>query len=212
MVDIGEPVTLESLMGAGISRDSAETTRVVIVSEWDEDAEADLKALHQLLIIENRISERIFTAVELTESKNFQFFRNTKADVVVSIEAFAEQLMAQAVLKPYVTLVFRNLLTFSENTNEFYIRDVPPAFVGRSIKDLQKALIGYPVILVGHTRPIPGKIARSTITLNPKLEDAYDPSGPPGRVMKTDKFKKGDKVVIITRIPEMVDRVMGQLK
>ena len=32
------------------------------------------------------------------------------------------------------------------------------------------------------------------------------------RVLKTDKFKKGDKVVVITREPELVDRVMNLVR
>ncbi len=206
---INEPVTLKGLKAAGITKSNAGQTRVVIVSELDEGEESDLRALHQLQIIENRISENIFTAVELTDSKNFQFFKNTKADVVVSIEAFAEQLMAQAVLKPYVTLVFRNLLTFSRNTNEFYIRPIPEKFLGKRYIDLQKALIGYPVILVGHVRP---KKSGNAITLSPKIEGTYDEGFGPARVMKNEVFKKGDRVVIITRVPEVVDKVMGLVK
>ncbi len=215
--NIGEPVSLQKLKIAGVTREDADKTRVVIVSEVNEGEESDLRGLHQLQIIENRISENMFTAVELMESKNFQFFRNTKANVVVSIEAFAEQLMAQAILKPYVTLIFRNLLTFSENTNEFYIREVPASFIGKSIKEFQGALVGYPVIFIGHIRPLAKKgtgslSGSSVITINPKIEGEYEDVAGAKRVLKTDKFKKGDKVVVITREPELVDRVMNLVK
>ncbi len=215
--NIGEPVSLQKLKLAGVTREDADKTRVVIVSEMNEGEESDLRGLHQLQIIENRISENMFTAVELMESKNFQFFRNTKANVVVSIEAFAEQLMAQAILKPYVTLIFRNLLTFSENTNEFYIREVPASFIGKSIKEFQGALVGYPVIFIGHIRPLAKKgtgslSGSSVITINPKIEGEYEDVAGAQRVLKTDKFKKGDKVVVITREPELVDRVMNLVR
>ncbi len=209
------PMTIKQFKDAGITRESARETRVLIVSEGGADKESDLQTLHQLQIIENRISENIFTAVELIDSRSQHYFRNTRADVVVSIDSFAEHLMAQAVLKPYISLIFRNLLTFSEDTCEFYFREVPPSYVGRTFNDLQKALVGHPIILIGHARPLPDPKrvhTRYSVTLNPKAAGQYDDTGREKRIPKTEKLRKGDRVILVARVPEVVDSVLGGMK
>jgi hypothetical protein len=215
LVCTAEPISLKALKDAGISREAATTSRVLIVSDKDSDGGSDLRALHQLQIIENRISDSVFTAVELTDSRNYHYFRNTRADVIVSIDAFAELMMAQAVLKPYVSLIFRNLLTFSEDTCEFYFRDVPENYVGRTYRDVQKMLIGHPIILMGHARPLKeskGRHRRYSVTLNPRTSGQYDDSGRASRILKSEKMARGDRLILVARVPEVVDSVLSQMK
>jgi hypothetical protein len=207
-------LSLGLLKDAGITRENAKSTRVLIVSENSAAKDSDLQTLHQIQIIENRISENIFTAVELIDSRSQHYFKNTKADVVVSIDSFAEHLMAQAVLKPYISLVFRNILTFTDDTCEFYFREVPTTYVGKSYIDIQKALVGHPIILIGHARPLQVKTAhaRYSVTLNPKASGEYDDSGREPRVLKSEKLRKGDRIILIARIPEIVDSVLANMK
>ncbi|MFO7618920.1 MAG: NAD-binding protein [Thermoplasmata archaeon] len=214
-VPIGDSLTLSSLKNVGITRENAKNTRVLIVSEGGASKESDLQTLHQLQMVENRISENIFTAVELLDSKSQHYFMNTRADVIVSIDAFAEHLMAQAVLKPHISLIFRDLLTFSEDTCEFYFRDVPEPFIGKSYGELQVSLVGHPVILIGHTRPVQEEKrlhTRNSVTLNPKISGEYDDLGRQPRIMKSELLKKGDRIILIARVPEVVDSVLGQMK
>ena len=212
-VHMGESLGLKTLEEAGVTRECARNTRVLILSEGGANQDSDLQTLHQLQIIENRVSEDIFTAMELIDSRSQNYFRNTRADVVVSIDSFAEHLMAQAVLKPYISLIFRNLLTFSDDTCEFYFRDVPDPYLGRSYAELQKALVGHPIILIGHARPMnqKGLHPRYTVTLNPKASGQYDDSGRGPRVLRSEKLKKGDRVVLVARVPEVVDSVLQQI-
>jgi hypothetical protein len=207
-------MSLGLLKEAGIIRESARDTRVLIVSEGGSEEDSDLQTMHQLQMIENRISDAVFTAVELVNSKSQHYFNNTRADVVVSIDSFAEHLMAQAVLKPYISLIFRNLLTFSEDTCEFYFRDVPATYLGKTYNDIQKALVGHPIILIGHARPLQENVIhpRYSVTLNPKASGQYDDTGRSPRILKSEKLRKGDRIILIAREPGVVDSVLAHLK
>lgn len=212
-----EPITLEELDRIGITAKNAEGTKVTILAEEYDEEEPDLMALYQSQLIENRVSNDIFTIVEINESVNLHLFNHSFIDVLVSVDDFCEKLLAQAVLKPHVSLIFRNLLTFSEDTNEFYIRSVPKKYVGRPIFELQEALIGYPVIFIGHIRPYSRNTARLTrqfgarsrITVNPRWDGEYEQvSIRYDRLKSSEKLQKGDRVVLIAREPRIVDAVL----
>ncbi len=207
-------LSLGLIKEAGITRESARDTRVLILSEGGSNEDSDLQTMHQLQMIENRVSDAVFTAVELVNSKSQHYFNNTRADVVVSIDSFAEHLIAQAVLKPYISLIFRNLLTFTDDTCEFYFRDVPMHLIGKSYNDIQKILVGHPIILIGHARPLQEKAIhpRYSVTLNPKAAGQYDGTGREPRILKSEKMRKGDRIILIARVPEIVDSVLAQLK
>jgi len=213
-----DPLKLATLKKAGIQAKDSKKIRVLILSEDQESEEADLRVLYQSQLIENRISKELFTCVELTRSNNLLMFDHSYIDVVVSVDDFCAKLLAQAILKPYISLVFRNLLTFSEDTNEFYIRDVPATYVGKTILKLQEDLIGFPVIFIGHIRSKASRDRKGyvtnepRITINPLMGKNYDNSHIRyNRVSRTDKFQKGDRAILIAREPAIVDGVLERL-
>ncbi|MDG6220653.1 MAG: ion channel [Candidatus Thermoplasmatota archaeon] len=214
-VEVSDPMGLEDMEKLGLTRDkmkdqtALEQTRTIAL--YGSDNDSDMRNLYNALLIENRIDPKLFTAVEVYDSKNYHSFINTNIDVVVSINQLCEKLLAQAMLKPYVSIIYRNLLTFSKDTNEFYLRDVPPAFVGRPVQHLRRALIGHPVIFLALVRP---KGPHSIITINPKSRNTgeYDSSTlGRERAYLEDPIREGDKALLISYDPDCVDAILSAL-
>ncbi len=207
-----DPFRLRSLIESGITADAKNDLRIMVLSEEATgDENPDRKTLYQALLIENKISQEIVTAVEVFESRNYEYFKNTSIDVVVSINDFSEKLIAQAILKPYITLIFRNLLSFSARSNEFYLRPIPARFLNRPLYTFIAALIGYPVIFLAHGRP--NADGEYDITINPKLDgEAYDTSFITyPRVNRGDEVQAGDVAFLVSYTPALVDAVLEQI-
>ncbi len=228
-----EPLDVKTLDKIGIRKEKTDETRIIILSDdRDEDENlADNRVLYQSQIIENNFSKKLFTSVEVNKPKNFRFLGATNIDILISLEDLSQKLLGQTLLKPYFSLLLSHLLSFSKESNEFYIREVPKKFLGKKIVDFQKKLIGFPIIFVGHIRKHI-HVERNIITINPKLSGKYEGDdfliacrrqGEKGklqngkeickdaRVKKDDRFKQGDKVILIAREPSIVDGVLSKI-
>ncbi len=228
-----EPLDIETLRKIGIRKDKTNETRIIILSDdRDEDENiADNRVLYQSQIIENNISKKMFTAVEVNKPKNFRFLGATNIDILISLDDLSQKVLGQTLLKPYFSLVLSHLLSFSKESNEFYIREIPKKFEGKKIIDFQKMLIGYPIIFVGHIRKHVN-VERNIITINPKFKGKYEGDDflvacrrgaekgklmyrkdicKDARVKKTEKFKQGDKVILIAREPSILDGVLSKI-
>lgn len=152
-----EPMDIDDLEKVGltpkITDEEAKDKHIIFLSDEDEDDDhADHRVLYQAQLVENNISKHVTTAVEIRKSENYKYFDYTNIDVRVSINDFSEKLLGQAVLKPYISLVYSDLLKCTPETHEFYIHDVPEEYEDERIIKLQKDLIGQPICFVGAMR------------------------------------------------------------
>ncbi len=67
----------------------------------------------------------------------------------VAVESIAERLMAQAAINRGVTRVYNHLISFTEDSNEIYVVDIPPTWVGRTFRELMNDCFERGIILVG---------------------------------------------------------------
>jgi Trk K+ transport system NAD-binding subunit len=123
----------------------------IVLSDPEEGNRADTKSVLIALAVE-AIQPRVHTIVELLHSRNRIHFRHTYVDEIVCMDELTEKLLAQSALTHGVSEFYIRLLTATEDTNEVYVIAVPGPFVGRTYRELERALIEFDeenVILVG---------------------------------------------------------------
>ena len=143
----GDPTSDRILARADIAKAST----AIVLSDPREGKYADTKSVLIALAIE-AIEPRVHTIVEILHSRSRIHLRYTQVDEVVCVDELTEKLLAQAALTHGLSELYMRLLTATEDTNEVYVVEVPPAFVGRSYRELERALVEYQdedVILVG---------------------------------------------------------------
>ncbi len=114
--------------------------RVVILSSdcGDEPcSDRDNRALMYALAVAARNRETPLV-VELQEEESLRYAAALPSAECIVRHRFGEKLIGQAVLHPGVTSVYRELMTFSGDTNEFYVVDAPRDMVGRTFADVQR--------------------------------------------------------------------------
>lgn len=143
----GDPTSDKILARANIA--AADTA--IVLSDPDEGEHADTRSVLTALAIE-AIEPKVHTIVELLNSKNRIQFQHTSVDEVICVDELTEKLIAQAAMTHGLSEFYTRLLTATEDTNEVYVVDVPPAFHGRTYRELERALLSYrdeDVVLVG---------------------------------------------------------------
>ncbi len=190
-----------------LARASIELANTAIVlSDPEEGEHADTKSILIALAIE-AIEPKVHTVVELLHSRSRMHFRHTQVDEVVCVDELAEKLLAQAALTHGLTEFYLRLLTATRDTNEVYVIDVPEGFVGRSFRDLERALIDYDdeeCILVGvqvreeaserSRQSFSSRRQRSRLTINPPTRRLQSGSLLKGRDYL---FQTGDRIYVI---------------
>lgn len=68
----------------------------------------------------------------------------------VAVESISERLLAQSAINPGVTRVYDHLISFTEESNEVYVVDLPPAWIGKSFRDLAGHSFERGIILIGY--------------------------------------------------------------
>lgn len=96
-------------------------------------------------------------------------------DELVSARDYSSGIIAQSALFRNMSVVYQQLLTYSDDTNEFYFLNpdqYPPQFCGKTFPELSQLISEYsaahpqnPLLLIGVKR------SRGDILLNPKAED-----------------------------------------
>ena len=147
MIVKGNPSNEDSLIRAGI--ESAAT--VIILAEEKLADVADSKTIMTTIAIDH-IAPDIHVVVEVLSSSNLPFFDYTFVNEIICLEQLTERLLAQSCLTPGVSFIFADLLTQSSDTNEIYVEEIPPNFIGKTFQDLRKAIVSLDsqdIILIG---------------------------------------------------------------
>ncbi len=138
----GDPTDDKVLLRANI----VEAKSAIILADEKERNYADSKSILIALAIEN-LNSRVYTCVEVLDSRNIVHFRRTTVDEIISVSEISEKMLSQAAMNPGITNFFLELLTFQEEGNEMYLVDVPPAFIGKTFGDLFVRLLRERMIL-----------------------------------------------------------------
>lgn len=168
----GDPTDDTTLKRANV----AEAYSAIILANEDEREYADSKSILIALAIEN-INSKVYTCVEVLDSRNIVHFRRTTVDEIISVNEISEKMLSQASMNPGITNFFLELLTFQEEGNEVYRLDLPKNYVGKTFRSLFVKLIEKRIILTGLKH-----IGSHAPLINP-------PAG--------TRFKKGDTIWVI---------------
>lgn len=140
----GDPADDNVLQKANIK----EAESAIIVPDPEQKEQVDAQSLMTVLAIES-LNPRVYTCVEVRDSKNIEHFKHARIDEIISVEETAELMLAQAVLNHGITRYYTELLTFQEKGNEVYKVPVPEKYIGKSFKELLNRLIDEQFILTG---------------------------------------------------------------
>jgi len=154
---------------------------VIIISDLSHENYADSKSVLIALAVKN-LNPDIYLIAEVQDINNVIHFKNAKIDELVSSSQLGVQLISQSAITHGITSIYNRLLTFSEETNEVYLVELPEEFIGKTFSELSIALSQIrdtePVILVGVKR-------KDRIFINPKQEDFTS-------------FKRDDELFVIS--------------
>lgn len=138
--------------------------RVIILSENHTDNHTLMKT-----VATYSRNPSIPMVVELKESDTLnKVGALTHPDFMIS-QRFGEQLISQAVLTPGVTQIYKRLMTFTNDSNEFYVVSVPSFLVGKRFKEAQLHFLDHDdeaIIVIGIDRS-PQHAPCSNFLLNP---------------------------------------------
>ncbi|MFW6162312.1 MAG: TrkA-related ion transporter [Planctomycetota bacterium] len=212
----GDPTSDRILARASI----AQANTAIVLSDPREGKHADTKTVLIALAIE-AIEPGVHTIVELLESRSRIHFKYTHVDEVVCVDELAEKLLAQTAITHGLSEFYLRLLTATEDTNEVYVLEVPEAFVGKTYRQLEHALVEYSsedVILVGvqteeiktedgetltnnRARPLRTRM----LTINPPCLENM----PPGKRLKDRNYvlQASDRLFLIAYRPPRLDRL-----
>ena len=147
MIVKGNPSNEDSLKRAGIE---SAATIIILADERLADT-ADTKTIMTTIAIDHIVPD-IHVVAEVLSSSNLPFFAYTFVNEIICLELLTERLLAQSCLTPGVSFIFADLLTQSSDTNEIYVEEIPPNFIGKTFQDLRKAIVSLDsqdIILIG---------------------------------------------------------------
>ena len=185
----GNPLDERVLEQAAVDQ----AARVIILSPDEDGApqERDNKALMQAIAVRGRRSKRPLV-VELQTEESLSFAAPlADVDFVVS-RHYGEKLISQSVLNPGVTEVYYRLMTFTEQSNEFYTIEAPDALVGQTFAEAQLYCLDEApdeMVLVGLDRSPPDR-PNTRFWLNPT-------AGCPELPEQQSVLRQGDRLVVI---------------
>ena len=142
-----------------LKRANVQAAHSVIVLAGPAEGElADAKSILIAMAVASVCKEagvsKTYICVEGISPQNVAHLRRAGAEEIVSASDFAMMLLAQSALAHGLSMVYRNLLTVSGQTNAVYMVPVPASFVGKSFCELGTAMFQNrdptnPVILIG---------------------------------------------------------------
>jgi len=174
-----------------------EALRVVLLSSLfrsgDSEQEVDNRTLMKTMAVLGK-NDNVPIVAELQSEKNLHGASTLEGVEFVVSRRFGERLISQAVLNPGVTEVYDALMTFSENSSEFFTIPVPPELVGKTFMKAQLFFLDLDdesMVLVGIDRS-----PSLTPTTNFKLSPYASESG-----YKTADLilRQSDRLVIIAQ-------------
>lgn len=145
----------------------AQAHSLLIPASLPEASAADGQSVFALLAALS-VHPNLRVCLEISRSQNGESLahirRNNLAagDIeIVSFESVAERLLAQASISNGVTRVYDHLLSFGEDSNELYVSELSPRWVGKTFRDLSIACFENEVILIGYDH-------QDDLVLNPR--------------------------------------------
>lgn len=117
------------------------------------------------------VNPKIRACVEIAQADNSETLEQirmknlTTGEIeIVSFELIAERLLAQAAINRGVTRVYNHLLSFTEDTNEIYVTELSPKWIGKRFRDLAAEGFEQGIILIGYE-------SDGTLAMNPENRD-----------------------------------------
>ncbi len=156
---------------------------VLILADPGEGHLADAKSILIAMAVRAVAGNgRVHICVEGLDPANVQHLRRAGADEIVGASDFAMMLLAQSMLAHGLSIVYRDLLSVTGDTNEIYFHPVPRAFIGKSFEELGAAIFQNnrgenPCILIGAK-------TEKGILVNPRKHEI-------------DAFSEGDQVIVV---------------
>lgn len=166
--------------------DADRASAALVLSPVHADVHPDLLAVSTTLALES-FAPGLRTVVEVQEPAALEHVRRAGVDEIVQTRALGERMLAQCVLAPGITDVYRELLTFGRDSQEVHLVEVPGALAGATFTEVRRRLAGHPVVPIGFRR-----VGDSRTVLNPRPGDGA--AVPLGR---------GDRLVVIADEPRI---------
>ncbi len=146
-----DPGLRRTLAAAGVER----TTRVIVLSEPpDQETDPRIRDSRTLMVTLAVLTANdavpIVAEIESPETVRQAAILH-RVEFVVS-QSYSARLISNAVLNPGSVEIFNHLMTFGDDTCEFYEITVPPDLVGRTFQEAQKFFLDKdeePIVLVG---------------------------------------------------------------
>ena len=176
--------------------------RSVLLMPPEHESQPELSLLSAASVVREIVNKE----AEQTGYRPFIVAKTSSPILVEPLRKFADRvlcppqleylLLAETSINPMVLDVYYNLLTISEETNEFYFLPVPESFVGKDFRALQRAIaqiseeISTPVITVGVVR-------NGTVKLNPAKSTLLD---------------EGDQIILMAYRFSDCQKVWGKIK
>ena len=161
----GDPGQNNILEEAGIFK-----ARSIIILSDPADSDPDAQSVMITLAItrcDKKISDTLRIIAEVTDHQKSQHLRDAGVSELICATDFSFGILSQTALYTKMSEVYKQLLSYSGDTNEIYLLDTyPDWFYGKTFKKLSEILNeqrdeGEPVILIGIKR-------ESEVILNPK--------------------------------------------
>ena len=203
----GNPTNQEDLLEVGTARARA----AVILADPEQGELADARSTLVAMAIE-RQNPQVHTVMELIASQNRVHLKTTGVNEVVCLGELSEKLIAQSCITPGVKNIFHHLLSSREDTNQIFVRPLPPALAGLSYREIAGRFIrsSVPCILCGF-----GKLGASSsgaqkrrsfasrvFVVNPRA------GGDPG---KNTRLLEGDQLLVIAREPPELEEICSSI-
>lgn len=189
----GDPTRGEMLDAAGVR----DLDTLVILADRSRAAVrfSDHRAL-MICLAARALHPSLHQVVELVRSENQEHFERLDGVEIVSVEDLAEKLLAQAVISPGISLVYQELLTATEDSNEIYVVPVPDRWLGETFEKVADEVQGLapPVIALGYRVTPPGGHL-PVVVLNPAIEETTTDEGIVD--WRQRPFAPGDRLVVM---------------
>lgn len=187
----GDPLRRSILEQAWIDHAS----RVIILSSDKDENESALEKDNRSLmkaLAALSFNPDVHMTVELQTQDSLRYASHLAGVNYIEAREFGERLIGQAVMNPGVTEIYTSLMTYTDDSSEFYLIPVPEELIGKTLKQAQLFFLDLddePMILVGIDRS-PKQFPATNFKLNPVSDE--DGLSSPGAILG-----KKDNLILI---------------
>ena len=198
----GNPTNQEDLLEVGTTKARA----AVILADPEQGTLADARSTLVAMAIE-RQNPQVHTVMELIASQNRVHLKTTEVNEVACLGDLSEKLIAQSCITPGVKNIFHHLLSSREDTNQIFVRPLPPALAGLSYREIAGKVIrsGVSCILCGFGKLGASMSARQRRSFASRVFVVNPSAGEePG---KNTRLMEGDQLLVIAREPPEFEEI-----